>query len=60
VVVAVDEMAVGWRSQVPGIASVGYLCAAVRQEGLRGPSPMLSECFLWCLRLHSLRAPLWG
>jgi hypothetical protein len=57
VAVVVDGMVVDWRSQGPGIANVGCLYAAVRQEGLCGPSPMLSECFLQCLCRRSLHVP---
>jgi hypothetical protein len=60
VVVAVDGMVVNWRSQGPGIANMGCLYVAVRQEGLRGLSPMLGECFLQCLHLHSSCVPLRG
>jgi hypothetical protein len=54
VAVAVDGTVVDWHSQGPGIANVGYSYAAVRQGGLHGPSPMLSEYFLRCLRRRSL------
>jgi hypothetical protein len=57
VVATVDGMVVNWRSQGPGIANVVYLYAAVRQEGVHGPSPMLGEYFRRCLRRRSLCVP---
>jgi hypothetical protein len=57
VVVVVGGMVVGLYFQGSGIANKECLCFVVRLEGLRGPSPVLGECFLRCLRLHSLRVP---
>jgi hypothetical protein len=56
VVAEVGGTVVDWHSQELGIASVGSY-VAVHQEDLCGPSPMLGECFLQCLRLRSLRVP---